>query len=95
MKDPINKLNPVLKLALEMGPLALFFLANARPQLFASLMPGLAGGTPDGGIFVATAIFMLATLVALAVSYALTRHLPIMPLGLHGTLDASGFHLER
>ncbi len=80
MKDPINKLNPVLKLTLEMGPLALFFLANARPQLFATLLPGLVAGTPDAGIFVATAVFMVATLVALGASYGLTRHLPVMPL---------------
>jgi intracellular septation protein len=32
------------------------------------------------GIFTATAVFMAAILIALAVSYALTRHLPIMPL---------------
>lgn len=32
------------------------------------------------GIFAATAIFMAAVLAALAVSYVLTRHLPIMPV---------------
>jgi intracellular septation protein len=80
MKDPVNKVNPVLKLALEMGPLALFFLANARPQLFAAVAPAFAAGTPDAGIFVATAVFMIATIVALSVSYVLTRHLPVMPL---------------
>jgi intracellular septation protein len=32
------------------------------------------------GIFVATATFMVAVLAALAVSYALTRRLPIMPV---------------
>src|SRR5580700_11808241 len=32
------------------------------------------------GIFVATGAFMAAILAALAVAYALTRHLPIMPL---------------
>ncbi len=32
------------------------------------------------GIFVATAVFMAAILIALAVSYAMTRHLPIMPV---------------
>ncbi|MGA8817112.1 MAG: septation protein A [Xanthobacteraceae bacterium] len=32
------------------------------------------------GIFAATATFMVAILVALAVSYAMTRHLPIMPV---------------
>ncbi len=33
-----------------------------------------------GGIFFATAVFMVAIVIALAVSYALTRHLPIMAL---------------
>jgi intracellular septation protein len=32
------------------------------------------------GIFVATAVFMAAILIALAASYAMTRHLPIMPM---------------
>ena len=32
------------------------------------------------GIFVATALFMAAIVVALGISYALTRHLPLMPL---------------
>lgn len=59
----MRKLNPLLKLALEMGPLVIFFLANQR-----------------AGIFIATGVFMAAVLVSLAVSYALTRHLPIMPM---------------
>jgi intracellular septation protein len=57
------QLNPLLKLVLDLGPLIVFFAANAR-----------------FGIFVATAIFMVAILAALAVGYALIRHLPIMPL---------------
>src|SRR5579862_9461153 len=57
------QLNPFLKIALDFGPLALFFFANTRY-----------------GIFVATATFMVAVLVALAISYYLTRHLPIMPV---------------
>jgi len=57
------QLNPILKLALDLGPLVLFFFANSHY-----------------GIFVATATFMIAVLAALAVSYALTRHLPIMPV---------------
>jgi len=56
-------INPGLKLALDFGPLVLFFIANSR-----------------FGIFAATATFMVAVLVSLAVSYALTRHLPIMAL---------------
>ncbi|MDQ0475271.1 septation protein A [Labrys wisconsinensis] len=80
MNDPIKKLNPVLKLVLEMGPLALFFLANSRPQLFTGWMPGLNPADPNIGIFAATAVFMVASIAALAVSYVLTRHLPVMPL---------------
>ena len=36
-----RKLNPWLKLSLEMGPLALFFLANFYGDRAASLMPAL------------------------------------------------------
>jgi intracellular septation protein len=57
------QLNPLLKLALDLGPLALFFFANTRY-----------------GIFVATATFMVAVLGALAVSFVMTRQLPIMPV---------------
>ena len=57
------QLNPFLKLAFDLGPLALFFFANSRY-----------------GIFVATGTFMVAVLAALAASYVLTRHLPIMPV---------------
>ena len=58
-----KKLNPILKLVLDIGPLILFFAANAR-----------------FGIFAATAGFMVAVLIALAVSYALTRHIEMMPI---------------
>jgi intracellular septation protein len=65
-------LNPFLKLSLEMGPLALFFLANAYAGRF--------GYGEDQRIYVATGLFIAATLVALAISYALLRKLPIMPM---------------
>jgi intracellular septation protein len=58
-----KQLNPILKLALDIGPLVLFFAANARL-----------------GIYVATGAFMVAVLIALAVSYAITRHIAIMPV---------------
>ena len=58
-----QKFNPFLKLALDLGPLLLFFFANSRY-----------------GIFVATATFMAAVIAALAVSYVLTRHFPIMAI---------------
>src|SRR4029453_14235534 len=58
-----QQLDPLLKLALDIGPLVLFFAANSK-----------------FGIFIATAVFMAAVLIALAVSYAMTRHLAVMPL---------------
>ena len=58
-----KQLNPFLKLVLDIGPLVLFFAANAR-----------------FGIYAATGSFMVAVLIALAVSYALTRHIAIMPV---------------
>jgi intracellular septation protein len=58
-----KELNPILKLALDIGPLLLFFIANAR-----------------FGIFFATGVFMVAAVTAVAVTYAITRHLALMPM---------------
>ena len=57
------KMNPLLKLALELGPLAVFFLVNS-----------------SRGIYAGTAVFMAATVIALGVSYAIARTIPVMPL---------------
>ena len=70
--------NPVLKLVLELGPLMVFFFANARGEWLAEKFPMLA--ELGGPLFVATGLFMAATAVALAVSWGLTRTLPLMPL---------------
>jgi intracellular septation protein len=67
-----HRLNPLAKLALELGPLVLFFFANAYSDRF--------GFAENRRIFAATGIFIVATLVALAIHYALVRKLPIMPL---------------
>ena len=77
--DPKHKaVNPVLKLALELGPLLVFFFANARGEWLIGRFPLLGNlGEP---IFVATALFMVATAVALATSWLIMRSLPIMPL---------------
>jgi intracellular septation protein len=73
-------LNPILKLALDLGPLGLFFFANARPGFFAPLLAPILPAGESAGIFTATAVFMIAVLVALVVSYVLTRRLPIMTI---------------
>jgi len=57
------KLNPMLKLALDLGPLVIFIIVLSRFNIFA-----------------ATATFMVAVIVALAISYALTRHVAVMPV---------------
>jgi intracellular septation protein len=77
-------MNPLLKLALDLGPLLLFFLANSKPALFepwfAAIIPEAVAHGERAGIFVATAVFMVAIVVALVVSYVMTRHLPVMPM---------------
>ncbi|MBG6174567.1 intracellular septation protein [Labrenzia sp. EL_208] len=77
--DPTRKeLSPLLKLALELGPLGVFFLFNARGEQIAEAFPVLQSiGQP---IFLATAAFMVAITISLTVSLWLTRRLPIMPL---------------
>ena len=76
------QLNPMLKLALDLGPLLLFFFANAKPALFepwiAPLIPAAVATGERAGIFVATAVFMVAIVAALVISYVLTRRLPMM-----------------
>jgi len=77
--DPKRKeMNPLLKLVLELGPLMVFFFANARGEWLVANWPVL--GSFGGPIFLATGLFMAATAIALAVSWMLTRSLPIMPL---------------
>jgi intracellular septation protein len=72
------EVNPVLKLALELGPLVVFFFANSKGTWLAQKIPALAN--IGGPLFIATLLFMVATAIALIVSYVLTKTLPIMPL---------------
>jgi intracellular septation protein len=55
--------HPLFKLATELGPLLVFFGANAK-----------------FGLFAATGAFMVAIVIAMAVSYAVTRHVPMMAI---------------
>ncbi|MEC5379678.1 septation protein A [Aurantimonas sp. C2-6-R+9] len=71
-------MNPLLKFALELGPLLVFFFANARGEQIADAFPVLQ--ELGGPLFVATALFMAAMAISLSVSWAITRTLPIMPL---------------
>lgn len=55
--------HPLFKLATELGPLVIFFGANAK-----------------FGLFVATAAFMVAIVVAIIASYVVTKHVPLMAI---------------
>ena len=80
--------SPWLKLALEVGPLAVFFLSfrygrdilessPARALLGdAAASPAMAG--ESGPLFVATAFFMVAIALSLGVSWHMARSLPRM-----------------
>jgi len=77
--DPKKKeISPGLKLAVELGPLLVFFFVNMRGEWLIGKFPALS--LLGGPIFVATGLFMVATAISLAVSWALTRTIPIMPL---------------
>ncbi len=67
-----------LKLALEMGPLVVFFLANSYGDELAVRFPALA--QLGGKIFIGTALFMVAMAISLALTWMLERRLAVMPL---------------
>ncbi|NDV87500.1 septation protein A [Aurantimonas aggregata] len=73
-----KEMNPLLKFALELGPLLVFFFANSRGDQLAEAFPVLH--ELGGPLFIATGLFMAAMAISLSVSWAITRSLPIMPL---------------
>ena len=58
-----REVGAAMRIALDIGPLILFFVANAK-----------------FGIFTATALFMIAIVIAMAVSYALVRRVSVIQL---------------
>lgn len=70
-KPAAEQVNPLLKLGLEFGPLAIFFFANSYGDRW-------FGVATDQRIFVATGVFMVASLISLALSKILLNHLPRM-----------------
>lgn len=79
-----QKPSPWLKLGVEMGPLILFFIANARPKLFEPLvspfLPEALLRGPNAGLFTATLVLIVAVIVALVVSFVKARRIPAAPL---------------
>lgn len=74
-REPINQ---YVKLALEMGPLLVFFLANTYGEEIAVAWPVLQ--QLGGKIFVGTAFFMVAMAISLSLTWYLERRLAIMPM---------------
>lgn len=70
--------NPFIKLALELGPLVIFFFVNARGASLMESYPALSGFREP--IFLATAVFMVAITISLIASRIYLGKLPIMPL---------------
>lgn len=60
-KPPVRTLSPLAKLAVDLGPLLIFFIAYSRL-----------------GMIPATGVFMVATLIAIVISFVFTRHVPPM-----------------
>jgi len=54
---------PLLRLALELGPLLLFFLVYSRAEMYTAIV-----------------VFMIVTAIAMAISFALTRHISTMSM---------------
>lgn len=69
---------PGMKLVLELGPLMVFFFTNLKGAWLIERFPAL--GALGGPLFVASAAFMVATIISLTVSKLVYRHLPLMPL---------------
>ena len=80
---PRKALNPWVKFALELGPLALFFAANTKPGLFRWLVNGfLPESLPSDkvGMLTSTAVLMITAIVTVSVSWILTRRLAVIPV---------------
>ncbi|HUV32342.1 MAG TPA: septation protein A [Devosiaceae bacterium] len=74
-----DELRPqLIKLGLEIGPLVVFFLANAYGARFIAGF-GLGAVFPQP-IFFATAVFMAAMVISLALSGLILKRVAVMPL---------------
>ena len=69
---------PLIKLALELGPLIVFFVANAFGKQLIATVPLFAGF--DDPLYPATAFFMVAMLISLLLSWLLLKRIAVMPV---------------
>ncbi len=69
----------MIKLGLELGPLILFFLINARGKSILEGFPVLKSWFPEP-IFLATGVFMVAMIISLTLSWMILKKIAVMPL---------------
>lgn len=80
--DDVNwdELKPqIIKLALELGPLVVFFIVNAQGENILARFPVLQTWFTQPIIF-ATAVFMVAMAISLVLSKMIMKRIPVMPL---------------
>jgi intracellular septation protein len=81
---------PLIKLSLELGPLIVFFIANAFGKQIIETIPLFQGF--DDPLYPATAFFMVAMAISLVLSWVLLKRIAVMPvvtavvLAIFGTL---------
>jgi len=75
-----DELKPqIIKMALELGPLVVFFIVNTKGEDILAALPALSQWFTQPIIF-ATAVFMAAMVVSLLLSWLLLRRVAVMPL---------------
>jgi intracellular septation protein len=75
-----DELKPqLIKMALELGPLVIFFIVNTRGEDILAAFPALTQWFSSAIIF-ATAVFMVAMLISLALTWLLLKKVAVMPL---------------
>ena len=75
-----DELKPqLIKMGLELGPLVVFFIVNAKGEDMLATWPVLTQWFSSPIIF-ATAVFMVAMLLSLALTWLLLRRIAVMPL---------------
>ena len=75
-----DELKPqIIKMALELGPLVVFFIVNTKGEDILAAFPALSQWFTQPIIF-ATAVFMAAMVISLLLSWLLLRRIAVMPL---------------
>jgi intracellular septation protein len=70
----------IIKLVLELGPLVVFFLANAKGEDILGANPTLSGWFGGHAIIFATAVLMAAMAISLLVAWLVLKKVAVMPL---------------